>query len=116
MKKTLAVHYIVDLYNCDEKMINSVNNISKIMNEAGIIGNLHIVENCFHQFSPQGVSGILILEESHFAIHTWPEYNYVSVDLYLCGDDNNVDSIVDYLKEVFKSNSIKRRVVYCGID
>lgn len=115
MKKTLAIHYIIDLYNCDEKIIKSVNNIAKIMKKAGNIGKLNVVEECFHQFLPHGVSGILILEESHFAIHTWPEYNYVSVDLYLCNISNSIDSIIDYLKHEFNSKSIQKRIIQCGI-
>lgn len=53
---------------------------------AALAANVTIVQSVFHGFSPQGVTGLVIIEESHFSIHTWPEYGYTSVDFYTCGD------------------------------
>ena len=47
---------------------------------------MFIVNSVFHVFAPQGVTGVVVVEESHFSIHTWPEHGYVAVDVYTCGD------------------------------
>lgn len=99
----LGNHYLIDYYGCSEDMLKGVIMIKKIMLGAGIIGKLHIVEECFHQFKPSGVSGVLVLKESHFTIHTWPEYNYASVDLYLCDKTVDVSKIIKYLALELKS-------------
>ena len=99
----LGNHYLIDFYGCSEEMLKVVNKIKEIMLEAGRIGKLHIVEECFHQFKPSGVSGVLVLKESHFTIHTWPEYNYASVDLYLCDKTIAVSKIIKYLALELKS-------------
>ncbi|HXU54553.1 MAG TPA: adenosylmethionine decarboxylase [Casimicrobiaceae bacterium] len=43
-----------------------------------------IVGDSFHQFEPQGVTGTVLLAESHLAIHTWPEHGFVTIDVYVC--------------------------------
>ena len=48
-----------------------------------------IIGEIFHQFSPQGVTGVVAIAESHLCIHTWPEYGYAAVDIFTCGDSFN---------------------------
>lgn len=45
-----------------------------------------ILSDSFHKFSPQGVTGIIAIAESHFSIHTWPEHGYAAVDIFTCGE------------------------------
>ena len=45
-----------------------------------------VIDDIFHQFSPQGVTGVVAIAESHLCIHTWPEYGYAAVDIFTCGD------------------------------
>jgi S-adenosylmethionine decarboxylase len=45
-----------------------------------------VVNQAFHRFSPHGVSGVVVIAESHLCIHTWPEYGYAAVDIFTCGD------------------------------
>jgi len=115
-KKILGNHYIIDLYNCDSDKLKSVETIEEIMVEAGIIGNLTVVKKCFHQFKPYGVSGVLVLKESHFTIHTWYEYNYASIDLFLCDTNINVDIIIEYLKKVLGSSKVKNQFIERGVE
>jgi len=115
-KKILGNHYLIDYYNCDKQILSIVSKIEKIMIDAGKIGNLHIVGQCFHQFKPFGVSGVLILKESHFTVHTWPEYNYASVDLYLCDTKLNVLNIVEYLDKMFVSENYEIKKIERGIE
>lgn len=111
----LGVHYLLDFYNCNNTYLISVSKIKKVMLEAGKIGNFNIVNSCFHQFKPYGVSGVLVLKESHFTIHTWPEYNYAAVDIFLCNKNINIENVVKYLCEVFFTNNYRMRTINRGI-
>lgn len=103
MYKMLGVHYIIDFYNCNSTCLSSISKINHIMYEACKIGKLHIVKNCFHQFHPYGVSGVVVLKESHFTVHTWPEHGYAAVDLFLCDMNVNVNDIIEFLCQSFKT-------------
>ena len=64
------------------------------------------IESVFHQFNPHGVSGVVVIAESHFTIHTWPEYGYCAIDIFTCGDLINNELALAHLKEGFKSQNI----------
>lgn len=95
----LGRHILVEFYNCDCEILGSHEKIEEIMCEAAIRSNATIVTSCFHKFNPWGVSGAVIIQESHLTIHTWPEYGYASVDLYTCGDSVNPWLAFDYLEK-----------------
>lgn len=114
-KLVLGNHYLIDYYECNSDILSIVKKIKEIMLEAGKKGNLHIVGEYFHQFKPYGVSGVLILKESHFTIHTWPEYNYASVDLYLCDRTVNVMKITEYLFVELKAKNYKIDEIQRGL-
>lgn len=84
--ETLGRQIIVEYYNCDSEILKQPELIERYMREAAILSKATIVESFFHHFSPWGVSGAVIISESHLAIHTWPEYGYAAVDLFTCGD------------------------------
>lgn len=84
--ETLGRHILVEYYNCNEEVLSNPVLIEKYMCEAAIEAQATIVESCFHHFNPWGVSGAVIISESHLTIHTWPEYGYAAVDLFTCGD------------------------------
>lgn len=114
-KLVLGNHYLIDYYGCNKDTLSVVKEIKKIMLEAGEIGNLHIVGEFFHQFEPYGVSGVLVLKESHFTIHTWPEYNYASVDLYLCDKTLKVEKIIEYLFIKLNAKNYNTKELYRGL-
>jgi S-adenosylmethionine decarboxylase proenzyme len=51
----------------------------------------------FHQFSPQGVSGVVVIAESHICIHTWPEYGYAAADIFTCGDSVQPEKVAEII-------------------
>ena len=67
---------------------------------------LTIVGDSFHQFEPQGVTGTVLLAESHLAIHTWPEFGFASIDIYTCGTEINPWRAYNYMVKKFKSKSM----------
>jgi S-adenosylmethionine decarboxylase len=82
----LGTHYLAEFFNCDRQIINDVTRIERIMIEATERSGARIIKPFFHQFNPQGISGVIVIAESHFAIHTWPEHGYTAVDLFSCAD------------------------------
>ena len=94
LEKHLGRHLLVEFYNCDRRVLDNVEMIDLYMNQAALASGATIVQSNFHRFEPWGVSGVVVIAESHLAIHTWPEYGYASVDLYTCGD--SVDPMVAY--------------------
>jgi len=66
----------------------------------------HIVDVVFHNFNPHGISGVVVIAESHLAIHTWPEYNFASIDIYTCGDVVNPWKAYNYLLKHFKAKGV----------
>ena len=101
--QSLGRHIQIEYYGCDENVIKDNKLIEKLMNEAAIAANATIVDSVFHHFNPHGVSGAVIIEESHLTIHTWPEYKYASVDVYTCGDSVNPWDAFDHLEKGFKA-------------
>lgn len=101
--ETLGRHVLVEFYNCKEEILKNPILIKECMNEAAKIANATIVETVFHHFNPYGVSGVVIISESHLAIHTWPEYGYAAVDIFTCG--NKIDPWIafKFLEDIFKS-------------
>lgn len=95
----LGRHILAEFYNCNSNVLNNMELIETAMEEAAVNCGATVIEKKFHMFSPYGVSGVVIISESHLAIHTWPEFAYAAVDLFTCG--NTCDPIIayEYLKK-----------------
>ena len=106
----LGKHSIAEYYDCDRDIINDQNLIEKIMLEAVEISGATLVKTVFHKFSPHGVTGVVVVAESHFSIHTWPEYGYCAVDIFTCGDVINNPLALSHLKKRLF------RIVYTAIS
>ena len=98
--------------------INVLNNpklVEKYMVEAALECGATIVNKCFHLFAPHGVSGVVIISESHLAIHTWPELGYAAVDLFTCGEACDPKVAYDFLKKCFNSKDTSYSQLNRGI-
>jgi len=84
--ETQSQHLLVELFDCNIEALQNQDLLADLLNRAAKAAKVTIVQSVFHQFSPQGVTGVVIIEESHLSIHTWPEYGYASVDFYTCGE------------------------------
>ncbi len=83
---TMGRHVIAELWNCNIDKLNNLKLIEKIMVNAALESGAEIREVAFHKFAPMGVSGVVIISESHLTIHSFPEHGYASIDVYTCGD------------------------------
>nr|WP_200774459.1 adenosylmethionine decarboxylase [Peptoclostridium litorale] len=111
----LGRHIIAEFYNCDREIVNNHALVEQYMNEAAEAANATIVTSDFHMFNPWGVSGAVIIQESHLTIHTWPEYGYAAVDLFTCGDSVNPWVAFEYLAEKFDAQKTESTEVPRGI-
>ena len=97
--EALGRQILVEFYNCDKEVLKKVKDIEVAMVDACIIGKATVVTHTFHEFSPFGVSGVVVIAESHVAIHTWPEYGYAAVDIFTCGETIEPWALFNHLKE-----------------
>ena len=83
---TRGRHLLVEYTGCDFTVLDDLKRIEALMNEAARAAQTNIVASVFQPFEPQGVTGVVVVEESHLSIHTWPEHGYAAVDFFTCGD------------------------------
>jgi spermidine synthase len=83
---TLGRHIVIELYGCDSELLTDVSFIEESMVKAAQDANATVINSTFHHFSPFGVSGAVVIQESHLAIHTWPEFEYAALDIFTCGE------------------------------
>lgn len=102
--KALGRHILVEFSGCNAEVLNDVSIIEKSMIDAAQIAGATVINSTFHHFSPWGVSGVVVIQESHLAIHTWPEYRYAAVDLFTCGDSVDPWVSFEHLKKAFQAN------------
>ena len=111
----LGQHILAEFFECDPNILNNISMVEKLMVEAALECGATVVQKCFHMFNPYGVSGVVIIAESHLAIHTWPELGYAAVDLFTCGDKCLPKVSYDYLKKVFNSKNASYTELKRGI-
>jgi len=83
--KTIGRHLIAEYYDCDAALLDDASGIRDLMAEAARRVGATVVNEAYHRFAPQGVSGTVLIAESHLSIHTWPAERYVAVDIFTCG-------------------------------
>jgi S-adenosylmethionine decarboxylase proenzyme len=115
MSDPLGEHYLIELYECQNDALDNVQLVSETMLEAARLAGATIIDERFHKFSPQGVSGVIVIAESHLSIHTWPELGYAALDLFTCSHDLDMQQAMDLLKRVFSPGDVQVRYVPRGI-
>ncbi len=111
----LGEHFIIELYDCSHTILNDLDKVKAIMLHSAELANATVVQTYFHQFSPFGLSGTIVIEESHFNIHTWPEHNFVAIDLFTCGTSITPLPAKDYLVEAFGAGSHDYSAIKRGV-
>ncbi len=93
----LGKHLLLELKGCDKEVLNDVSFIRDTLLVAANECGATVLGESFHQFSPQGVSGVVVIAESHLFIHTWPEYGYAAADIFTCGNSVQPEKAVQVL-------------------
>lgn len=103
---TYSRHSIMELWECNVDFLNDRQLIEKIMVEAALEAGAEVREVAFHKFAPQGVSGVVIISESHLTIHTFPEHGYASIDVFTCGERINPKVAAGLIAKKLNANRI----------
>ena len=101
----LGRHILAEFFECNSNILNNSDLIEKMMVDAAKACGATVVTQTFHKFSPFGISGVVVISESHLTIHTWPENGYAAVDLFTCGESCDPKVAYDFLKEALMSTS-----------
>jgi S-adenosylmethionine decarboxylase proenzyme, Bacillus form len=111
----LGRHVLAEVYGCRFEALNDIGKVEDIMVNAALEAGAEVREVVFHKFSPQGVSGVVVISESHLAIHTWPELGYAAVDVFTCGERVNPWDACNYVSEAFGAEYVKAQEVSRGL-
>jgi S-adenosylmethionine decarboxylase len=112
---TVGKHFIVELSECSVEVLNDLSKVKEILSRAAVNANTEVKELAFHHFYPQGVSGVVVIAESHISIHTWPENGYAALDIYTCGDKADPRVACDYIAKEFNAKTIHMTEINRGI-
>lgn len=113
--EALGRQILVEFYDCNSSKINDVEFVEDTLIEGVRAAQATIISHNFHKFSPYGVSGMVVIAESHVAIHTWPEYGYAAVDIFTCGETIDPWLIQEFLKDSFESKNISSMEMKRGL-
>jgi S-adenosylmethionine decarboxylase len=107
MANEFGKHYLVELIDCDLETIKYLETAKAVFMRAVQECNATYMGDAFHQFEPHGVSGVVLIAESHMSFHTWPESGYVGADIFTCGTEMDPDIAIAVLKEGFGAKNAK---------
>jgi S-adenosylmethionine decarboxylase proenzyme len=103
-------HILIDYYGCSVEVLNDALLLEKYLLETAYLIGATVVSVQFNAFNPIGVSGVVIIAESHLTIHTWPELGYAAVDFFTCGFmDTSVG--LGYLEGVLEAKEVEVKKV-----
>ena len=102
----LARHLTVEFYDCDPAILADADKMEQALLKAADASGATIVESQFHTFQPQGVSGVVIIAESHFTVHTWPEHDYAAVDLFTCSHNLDFEAAIKSMTASLESGGV----------
>lgn len=83
---TRARHLLAEYHGCAPAVLDDPVALEALLRAAAEAARVRAVDAQFRRLSPQGVSGVIVIEESHLSIHTWPEHGYAAADFFTCGD------------------------------
>ncbi|MEA4861871.1 MAG: adenosylmethionine decarboxylase [Victivallaceae bacterium] len=102
----LGHHLTAEFYDCASEILADAGKMENIFIGAAKASGATVLGSQFHGFEPQGVSGFVIIAESHFSVHAWPEHDYAAVDIFTCGENIDFDAALDYLKTALGSEAM----------
>ncbi len=115
MCDALGRHVLLELSGCPFTLLNDIGFIRRSFFEAARRAEVTVLSENFNIFNPQGVSGVLVIAESHMSVHTWPEYGYAAIDVFTCGDNALPDRAVEFLTGVFRPSESRSYVIRRGM-
>lgn len=112
--KHIGTHIISDMWGCD--FDDSAEKLTTFLINAAHASNSRILDISSHQFEPSGSTALLLLAESHISAHSWPEYDYIAIDIFTCGKNMQPELAIDYLEKALKPKRIETKKIVRGYD
>ena len=110
----LGRHLLADLRGCDPARLANLACVQDAMLEAARISGATLITHTFHHFAPLGISGVVIVSESHLAIHTWPEHQFAAIDYFTCGDSIDQARAIESMRQALGAEEISTREIQRG--
>lgn len=107
--RVLGVHCLLDLSGIAPGLLADPDALGARLVAAARDGGATVVEHHLHRFEPHGVSGVVILAESHLALHTWPEHGFAAVDVFTCGHPAVAEAVAERIVAALRPRSVTRR-------
>ena len=107
-----GIHYLMECSNCDTNVIHCAKAIETQLINAAKNAGATVIQSMMHEFNPKGISGVVIIAESHIAIHTWPKENYAAIEAFTCGSPEIAEKVYHNIIKYFKpqKHSLKKIV------
>jgi len=110
----LGTHIVLEFYGCNPETLKHPDSVQRAFHEAARLARCTIVTEEYHHFQPHGVSGVTVIQESHFSAHTWPEHSYAAIDVFYCGEKPEIELGIAHLIEAFKPKFVERHTMNRG--
>lgn len=95
----------IEYYECSTNVLLDATLVEKCLLKAAEESGATIINSSFHTFEPR-VSGVVVIAESHFTVHAWPEHDYAAVDIFTCGDNIDLEVAINSMKASFASENV----------
>ncbi len=111
---TTSHHYLIELRDVDSPLLDNKEQIETLLLRSIDGSGATYINHYFHKFSPQGVSGVIVIAESHLSIHTWPEHGYAALDVFTCGEKSIGETIVGQILAQFNDPTAEIKYIHRG--
>jgi S-adenosylmethionine decarboxylase len=118
MKRKLSPfgrHLLIELFGCESSVLNNVKKTEEILLTACKLSGATVIKSLFHEFNPHGITGVVVISESHISIHTWPEFGYAACDVFTCGTKIDPDIAVKHIGRAFQAKDLKVTSIERGV-
>jgi len=113
--KALGIHLLIEFWSCNRQKLDNLDYLEKTMSQAAEVAGATVLKTAFQDFNPQGVSGVVVIAESHLTIHTWPEHGYAAVDIFTCGSTVDPWKAARFLKKELEATDMDVKDVPRGM-
>lgn len=110
----LGTHILLELDHCPQALLLEKEQLESALVESATQAGAHVVKSVFHQFSPHGLSGVVVIAESHITVHTWPEHSYAAIDIFTCGEPDIAQRIQDEIGRRFAPATCSAKTIMRG--
>lgn len=112
----LGTHIIAEFMGCSFATLDDHDALADLLCNAAQNAHATVLNVSTHKFEPQGMSGLVLLQESHISIHTWPQFGYAAIDIYTCGEHVSSQAAIDTLAGFFKPKDINQIEIKRGFE